>query len=184
MTRFARMMGWDEERTYAYFQAALNLMPLTPAIPASQEEAFYSAVMASAPGEMARVPGNEHKARITANSIAQSTLAAYHDELRWTSAYLLHRSVRPSNLEVLSNATADRVLLERSDRDGSLKATGLVVHVGDGDDTQEKVISLDEQGEIALTGGAFGTVSVLQRSGVGYECLFHQIISFICCFLS
>lgn len=169
MTRFAQMMGWDEERLYAYYQAALNLMPLTPAIPAAEPEAFYNAVMAVAPAEMTQAPCDEHKTRITHNSIAQSTLAAYHNELRWTSAYLLHESVRPSNLVVVSNATADRVLLERSAADGSLRATGIVLHVGKGEDkaVQQVQVLLEDTGEIALTGGTFGAVGVLQRSGVG-----------------
>jgi choline dehydrogenase-like flavoprotein len=92
-------------------------------------------------------------------------VACYPDELRWTSAYLLHDSVRPSNLTVLSDTVVDRVLLERTGE--QVTAKGVVVRVGEGAAQKECVVRLDERGEIALTGGAFGTVSVLQRSGVG-----------------
>lgn len=161
------MMGWDDEQLYAYYQAALNLMPLTPSIPAALKEDFYSAILAEVPADMTRIPDDEYKALITVNSIALASVAAYPNEVRWTSALLLHPSVKPTNLVVLTNATADRVLLDRSDRDGSLKATGVVLQVSGAAGPEEKVVALDEQGEVVLTGGAFGATSVLQRSGIG-----------------
>jgi hypothetical protein len=165
MQRYADMMGWSLERTNAYYQAALNLMPVTPAILADQPEPFYAALLEALPGDMVRVPGHHHATRITEHSLALSGIAAYHDELRWTSAYLLHDSVRPRNLEVITNATVDKVVLSR---DGNgLAATGVLLRVGEGDKARSVEVSVDEHGEIALTGGAFGAASVLQRSGIG-----------------
>ena len=116
---------------------------------------------------MQRVQDNEHKACITMNSIAESSIAAYPNETRWTSAYLLHDSVRPSNLKVISNAVADRVLFdtdtEQSRESGEVTASGVLIHMQD----ETFIARLDACGEVALTGGAFGTVGVLQRSGVG-----------------
>jgi hypothetical protein len=165
MQRYADAMGWSLERANGYYQAALNLIPVTVAIPANKPEPFYAALLDALPGDMVAVPGHHHNTRITERSLALSGIAAYHDELRWTSAYLLHDSVRPRNLEVLTNATVDKVVLGR---DGSgLAATGVLLRVGDGDKAQSVEVKLDEHGEIALTGGAFGAAGVLQRSGIG-----------------
>lgn len=169
--RFAELMGWTEDQILQYYQAALNIMPLTRAIPEHTPEAFYEAVQKNLPADMLSVEHNEHKARVNVNSLAEVSVACYPNEVRWTSAYLLHDSVRPSNLKVLPHAVVDRVVLEK--RGETVVATGVVVRLdadaeaGAGKDKVEWVARLDEKGEIALTGGAFGTVSVLQRSGVG-----------------
>jgi hypothetical protein len=181
--RLAGMMGWSTHTMDVYYQAALNLMPLSRAIPAQAPERFYEAVLAGAVQHagMAPVAGNEHKAAITLNSIAESTLAAYdHNEVRWTSAYLLHDSVRPRNLKVVSDAVVDKVVFSRLPSQ-ELAATGVVVRIDSASDSDAEVtadsgtqrqkleylVQLDAHGEVALTGGALGCVSVLQRSGVG-----------------
>lgn len=165
VARYAKLMGWSETQVLAYYQAALNLMPLSRSIPEHTPEEFYEAVHRNLPEDMKRVHGDEHQARVNVNSIAEVSVACYPNELRWTSAYLLHDLVRPSNLKVLSNAVVDKVVLERKGE--QVTATGVVIRLGEGANKTEYVAKLDEHGEIALTGGAFGTVSVLQRSGVG-----------------
>ena len=174
------MMGWSEERINAYYQAALNLMPITPSIPAAEPEPFYQAMMDNLPEEMVKVPNNNHATRITVNSLAMSALAAYPNELRWTSAYLLHDSVRPDNLEVLCNASVDKILFENNS--GNVKAKKILIQVGEGVAAQPVVVTLEDGGDVAVTGGAFGAVGVLQRSGIGLvalicSCFYYIIIT-------
>ncbi len=160
-------MGWTEDQVLAYYQAALNLMPISPSIPKHTPEPFYEAILSNLPQGISNLgeEGNEHKTRVSLDSVAEFSVACYPNELRWTSAYLLHDSVRPSNLTVLSNTVVDKVVLEKVNN--QVVAKGVVIQVGEGADRKEIVARLDTQGEIALTGGAFGAVSVLQRSGVG-----------------
>ena len=180
------MMGWSDERITTYFQAALNLIPLVPSIPTAKPERFYTAVMETLPaaGLTKRVKDDEYQTLIALNSISRSTLAVYLDELRWTSAYLLHESVRPSNLKVISSATADRVIFEKeflvssnvaSDDKGTSKqprAVGVVLRVQNNnkdnkEEEKECLVLCEPTGEVVLTGGALGAVGVLQRSGIG-----------------
>jgi hypothetical protein len=168
-----------------YMQAALNMIPVMPSIPDSQPERFYQAVMHGVTAKdnknpLSLVDGNEHKTEISLDSLSRSSIAAYcvgGEELRWTSAYLLSDSVRPSNLDVAANATVEKVLLVADPvKKGQLRCSGLVVHkVKAGTDAnhplpQREVVALRlaENGEVVLTGGSLGTVGILQRSGVGY----------------
>jgi len=166
-------MGWTDEQVLAYYQAALNLMPISRSIPKHAQESFYEAILSNLPKGISNLAeeGNEHKTRLSLDSVAEFSVACYPNELRWTSAYLLHDSVRPSNLTVLSNAVVDKVVLEKVNN--QVVAKGVLIQVGEGADRKEVVARLDDHGEIALTGGAFGAVSVLQRSGVGYVFFFY-----------
>lgn len=165
LQRLANMMGWTNERLQSYYQAALNLMPITPAIPHDQPEAFYNALMAAVPPDQIRAEGDYHNTSVTQNSLAMAALAAYPNELRWTSAYLLHDNIRPSNLRVVTNAAAEKLLFEEGE--SGISARGVRLILGEGTDAHSVEVFVDEDGEIALTGGAFGATSVLQRSGVG-----------------
>lgn len=175
-------MGWSEQRARSYYQAALNLMPIVPAIPVDKPEAFYQALLEALPDGM-RVPGDCFDTEITKNALAITALASYPNELRWTSAYLLHDSVRPPNLEVLTNATVEKIILEEhspqpaGSSESAVAARGVLVRVAEAGDRvghglaqgseRPVFLCLDDHGEIALTGGAFGAPAVLQRSGVG-----------------
>mmetsp|Transcript_54169 Transcript_54169/g.106998 ORF Transcript_54169/g.106998 Transcript_54169/m.106998 type:complete len:689 (-) Transcript_54169:133-2199(-) len=165
LRRLAGMMGWSEQRLQSYYQAALNLMPITPAVPKDQPEDFYNALMTAVPADQTRAEGDYHNTNVTENALAMAALAAYPNEIRWTSAYFLHDSVRPSNLRVVTDATVEKLLLEENG-DG-VSTRGVQLLIGQGSDARTVKVELDKDGEVALTGGAFGATSVLQRSGVG-----------------
>ena len=172
-------MGWSRLRLDTYYQTALNLMPITRAIPASKPEPFYTAIieaLTEAPSSGSdsykplfnRLPDDEHKTHIVIDSIGESSLAVFDDENRWTSAYLLDASVRPANLKVVANAIVDRVSIESTPTGDSnqprLTAKGVEVEI----EGQRFMAQLaHDGGEIALTSGAFGNTGILQRSGVG-----------------
>lgn len=162
--RVAKEMGWSFAQITSFFQAALNLMPLCRSIPTS--EAFYTAcidVLTDQPS-FNRVEGNEYKSDIILNSIAEPSLAMYEvNGVRWTPAWLLDESLRPANLVVLPDTAVNRITWEKSREE--IKATGVEVK----DVATGKLVQLriKPYGEVLLTGGAFGSVAVLHRSGVG-----------------
>jgi hypothetical protein len=130
--RLASTMGWTEQQIRSYYQAALNLMPIVPSIAADKPEAFYDALLQALPAEQ-RVQGDCYDTVIKENAVALTGIAAYHNDLRWTSALLLHDSVRPSNLDVLTNAAVERIVLEEGQHsqsgEGSVAARGVLVRV-------------------------------------------------------
>ena len=170
--RVALEMGWTVTQLDEYFQAALNLMPLAPAIPHDAPVPFYTAVMESltSPGALngsplSRLDDDEHKSGVVVDSVAMSSLAMYTledgREVRWTPTYLLLDEVRPSNLHIVTNALVDRLKFN----DTLTAAEGVVVQVGD--ETFMASPESDGGGTIALTLGALGTAALLQRSGCG-----------------
>jgi choline dehydrogenase-like flavoprotein len=172
--RVASAMGWEIETLDTYFQAALDLMPLVPAMNNMKEE-FYQAWIESLtnnkyPRPLNRLPQDTFPADIVMNSIAQPLMAYYHDELRWTSAYLLSPNIKPKNLTVLSHSIVDNVTIEQDKDTKNTRATGLVIHTSNAHD-HSKVdtvyLPLSEHSEVLLTSGALGTAGILQRSGVG-----------------
>jgi hypothetical protein len=132
LQRLAMTMGWSEQQIRGYYQAALNLMPIVPSVAADKPEAFYEALLQALPAEQ-RVDGDRYDTVIRENAVALTGLAAYHNDLRWTSALLLHDSARPSNLDVLTNAAVERIVLEDETNsntgEGSVAARGVVVRV-------------------------------------------------------
>jgi hypothetical protein len=132
LQRLATTMGWTEQQIRGYYQAALNLMPIVPSIAADKPEPFYDALLQALPAEQ-RVDGDCYDTVIRENAVALTGLAAYRNDLRWTSALLLHDSVRPSNLDVLTNAAVERIVLEDGHNsksgEGCVAARGVLVRV-------------------------------------------------------
>jgi hypothetical protein len=132
LQRLATTMSWTEQQIRGYYQAALNLMPIVPSIASDKPEAFYEALLQALPAEQ-RVQGDCYDTVIKENAVALTGIAAYHNDLRWTSALLLHDSVRPSNLDVLTNAAVERIVLEEGPHsqsgEGCVAARGVLVHV-------------------------------------------------------
>ena len=139
----AQLMGWSHDRLCTYFQAALNLMPLSPSISDQKPIPFYDAVVKTLtntisstrdshthvrhvdghvdvihPGLHA-LPDNEHQAKVTVNTIARSSLAMYEDvnnedDVRWTAAYLMQDPFKPKSLKIITNATVDSIVFNGS----------------------------------------------------------------------
>lgn len=156
----AQLMGWSHDRLCTYFQAALNLMPLSPSISDQKPIPFYDAVVETLtnntsstrdshvdghadvihPGLHA-LPDNEHQAKVTVNTIARSSLAMYEDvnnedDVRWTAAYLMQDPFKPKSLKVITNATVDSIVFNGGssgeEQEGKeLLATGVKIVVGD-----------------------------------------------------
>ena len=128
--RIAKEMNWDVYKLDCYYQAALNLMPLAPAIKVNEQVEFYTHLIESISksNNFGRLPDDEHKSLVTVNSVANSSLAMYSDEeLRWTSAYLIDEANRPTNLTVMTDAVVDKVTF--TEHDNELIATGVDVIV-------------------------------------------------------
>ncbi|CAM9285746.1 unnamed protein product, partial [Ectocarpus fasciculatus] len=165
----AAAMGWSLARIDKYYQAALNMIPIERAI--LQPEQFYADVITSLTKPSAdgiaplmRVKDDHYNTEIVVNSVAENALAMFPDEQRWTSALLLHEAVQPANLTVLTNVTTDRILIENDRTRNELTATGVIVR---DHNNVERLIRLDKDGLLAVTGGAIGTPAILQRSGIG-----------------
>lgn len=168
--RVAIEMGWSISQIRTYFQAALNLMPLCRSIPTP--EAFYTACIdalteQSSASPFQRVKEDEHKSDIVRNTIAEPSLAMYESNgVRWTPAWLLDKSLCPPNLVVFPETSVNRIIWEKSGDE--IKASGVEIKdIATGKPVQ---LYINPTGEVLLTGGAFGSVAVLQRSGVGPAC--------------
>jgi choline dehydrogenase-like flavoprotein len=170
--RMAKEMGWPVIQLSSYYQAALNLMPLAPAIKIDQPVKFYDAVIDNLTNDSSKVKLNrldndEHKSEITVNSIAQSSLAMYSkDELRWAAAYLMHDDNKPKKLKIITDAVVDKILFSNDNDNNELKATGVNIMISG----KPYIAKLDlnaKNSDIAITSGAIGNAAVLQRSGVG-----------------
>lgn len=160
--RYSRMMDWSPQEFDMYLQAALNMIPLQSA---GDGEHFYDEVIRvlKENTSLETFYNNDCKAQVRSESIAYASIAMFPDERRWTSAYLLHDSIRPKNLSIRTNVTVDRAVISR-DACGSLKATGVIIRTADG---QSELINITKTGEIILASGALGTPAILQRSGIG-----------------
>jgi len=161
--RMAQMMGWSVEKLETFIQTALDTVPIVRADGHEMKgETFFNKLMqALAESDDAiRLPGDEFHTHTVPHSIAYCSVSMYNDESRWTPAYLVEHTGRPKKLRVASEAQVERVLFDEDKK----KATGVIVHQrGD-----VKPVRLDEKiGEVAVTAGALGAPSILQRSGVG-----------------
>lgn len=157
-------MGWDVDRLESYYQVALNLIPLSPAISPEHPVPFYTELIRQLSFDS--ISDDEHKTEVNANTIAVPSLAMYDnkDELRWTPAYLMHESVRPNNLFIITDSIADKVLF--SDKDNVLQAIGVDI-IAEGKEMTRSVVRLEDNGALLLTCGSISTAAILQRSGIG-----------------
>jgi len=131
-------------------------------------EPFYDAIIDVLTNKTKTLTANNYDGHIVRNSVGYVTLAMYPDETRWTSAYLLEDPICPSNLEVLTGVTVDKVLFksETNNKSGNkeIVATGVRTLLKDG---SVKNFALSEYGEIVLASGSLGVPEILQRSGIG-----------------
>ena len=167
--RMANHMGWSVLQLDSYYQAALNMMPLAPAIPLNESIPFYNAIIDSLTKDNAPLikigNDNEYKSEIILNSIGVSSLAMYyHDELRWCTAYYTSKYHKPKKLVVLTDVIVDRILLNKNNIN-ELVATGVNILI----DNKVTTIYLNDSNHsnIVLTCGAIGNPALLQRSGIG-----------------
>lgn len=165
----AASMGWTENQIDSYYQAALNMIPVQRAI--MVPEKFYQDIIdsltASSNGDLKplhRLSDDHFHTEIVIDSIAENSVAMFQDEHRFTTALLLRDEIRPPNLIVLTNVTADRVLLAQDPTSQDVNAVGVVVKNAD---DSEDVLQLEKGGLVAITAGAIGTPCILQRSGIG-----------------
>ena len=162
--KIAEEMNINVDDLNMYYQAIMNVIPLSPAIPVGQKIQFYDDVLnyLDKDSVFKRLPGDEHKTELRMNSVGMSTVAMYanKDCLRWTSAMLLHDSVRPSNLKILTEVTVDKIEFDKN-----LHATGVSIEVGVQNEKYQ--LQLEKNGEVILMSGAMGNPAVMQRSGLG-----------------
>jgi len=162
-------MKWSTTQLSSYYQAALNLMPLSSAIKSDQSVSFYNNVIESLTntGKLKRLDNDEHKSEIIVNTIAQSSLAMYaKDELRWCSAYLMHNDNKPKKLKIVTDAYVDKILFNNDNKNNELIATGVDLIISG----EKYTANLDlncKNSDIVITSGAIGSAAVLQRSGIG-----------------
>lgn len=166
--RMANEMGWSVLQLSSYYQAALNLMPLSSAIKIDQPVSFYNEVIEKLTNnKLNRLDNDEHKSEINVNSIAQSSLAMYaKDELRWAAAYLMHNDNKPKKLKVLTDAVVDKITFINDNDTNELKASSVNVIISG----KPYLVNLDltlKHSDIVVTCGAIGNAAILQRSGIG-----------------
>jgi choline dehydrogenase-like flavoprotein len=149
---YMRLMDWTDNQYICYMQTALDMMPLQSA---GCGETLYDTILSTLDKRNVLRTFDEFNAKITPNSASYVSIAMFPDETRWSSAYLLDDSIKPSNLDVKTNWHTDKILFSESN--SKIKAIG--VKSDDG-----KVIHADE---ILLTAGSLGTPAILQRSGIG-----------------
>jgi choline dehydrogenase-like flavoprotein len=178
--QLAEAMAWPVHQLDEYYQAALNMIPIERAIlkPEKYYQDVISALTTSASTSenssqpLKRLEGNHFDTKIVVDSVAENSVAMFSDENRWCSALLTKDGIRPSNMVVLTNVTADRVLFSGDEKADEVSAVGVVVRDNTGKEMQVK---LEEKGLLAVTGGAIGTAAILQRSGVGPRALLDSL---------
>lgn len=83
------------------------------------------------------------------------------DGLRTTSADFVTKKNDKKNIDIVTDAHVDKTILE-ADTDGSLRATGVRAVLSDG-----TVIEAKANKEIIVSGGAYCSPNILNRSGIG-----------------
>lgn len=157
--RYSSMLNLSRHEFDTYIQTILNLIPIDSA--ASFSEKFFDEVIDTL-SRNEKLISHNYKSQITPNSIGYAPIAIFPDETRWTSAYLMEDGIRPANLDVITGASVDKVLL--SDDPTITKAQGVSVVLSDG---TSREYHLSQTGEVVLAGGSLGVPSILQRSGIG-----------------
>lgn len=160
--RYATAMNWSSEQMNMYLQTVLNMIPLQSA---GEDEIFYNAVIDTLHTKKVLSRKDEYKGEITPNSIGYVSVAMFPDATRWTSAYLLHNSVRPKNLIVRSGIAANRILFRESDKGDTIKAIGIETDQGE----------IIPAAHVVITAGSISTPAILQRSGIGPKKLLDEL---------
>ena len=155
-------MDWSLAKMNMYFQAALNMIPLQST---KGDEIFYNAVIDTLHTKKILSRKSEYMSEIVPDTIGYVSVAMFPDETRWTSAYLLHDDVRPKNLFVRSNVAVKRIILEKCEKNGELRATGIETNQGE----------IIKANEIVITAGSLGTPAILQRSGIGPKKMLEEL---------
>jgi len=83
-----------------------------------------------------------------------------HQGLRTTAADFITKGYHRDNITINVNATVDKVIIKNEN--GRLKATGVVVVDNEG--TKSEVFA---KKEVIISGGAFCSPNILNRSGIG-----------------
>jgi choline dehydrogenase-like flavoprotein len=81
--------------------------------------------------------------------------------LRTTSADFITKKNDKKNIHIITDAHVDKVLIEK-DGSGELRATGVRAVLGDG-----TVVEAKADKEIIVSGGAYCSPNILNRSGIG-----------------
>jgi len=157
--RYSSMLNMSRHDFDTYIQTILNMIPIDST--ANFSERFFDEVIDTLARTNYLVHHN-YRSQIVRNSIGYAPIAIFPDETRWTSAYLMEDGVRPSNLDVITGANVDNVLL--SSDSNVMKAKGVNVVLSDGTKSEFR---LSETGEVVLASGSLGVPSILQRSGIG-----------------
>lgn len=84
----------------------------------------------------------------------------HHQGLRTTGADFVTKGYHRDNIDIVTNTTVDKIILEKVD--GSLRATG--VDLTDESGTKRTVTA---SREIIVSGGAYCSPPILLRSGIG-----------------
>lgn len=81
--------------------------------------------------------------------------------LRTTSADFITKKNDKKNIHIITDAHVDKVLIEK-DGSGELRATGVRAVLGDG-----TVVEAKADKEVIVSGGAYCSPNILNRSGIG-----------------
>ena len=154
--RMASAMGWTKHKHDMYIQSVLDMIPIQSA---NCGEIFYDNViqMLSDNNILNEVEDNEYKTKVLYDTISYVSIAMFPDETRWTGAYLLDKSIKPSNLDVITNFFVDKVIF-----DDNKRAIGVL-----SSDKRHIEIYDPDNSEVIIMAGSLGTPAILQRSGIG-----------------
>ncbi|KAH6996008.1 hypothetical protein BKA56DRAFT_539346 [Ilyonectria sp. MPI-CAGE-AT-0026] len=86
-----------------------------------------------------------------------------HQGLRTTGADFITKGPKRSNLHLMVETHVDKVLIEK-DKQGGLRAVGVRVV-----DAQGRVINIKARKEVIISGGAYCSPNILNRSGIGCD---------------
>lgn len=81
--------------------------------------------------------------------------------LRTTSVDFITRKNKKGNIDIITDAHVDKVVLE-TDGNGDFRATGVRAVLSDG-----TVIEARAEKEVIVSGGAYCSPNILNRSGIG-----------------
>lgn len=86
-----------------------------------------------------------------------------HQGLRTTGADFITKGPKRSNLHLMVQTHVDKVMIEK-DIQGGLRAVGVRVA-----DAQGRVIDIKAHKEVIISGGAYCSPNILNRSGIGCD---------------
>lgn len=160
--KYKDAMNWSDSQYFHFMQTALNMIPLQSARNESESVSLYDTILSTwdRHGVLKRVKDDEFKAQIVHDSAAYVSIAMFPDETRWSSAYLLDNAIRPSNLDVITNWHANKIIFNE-------KKEAIAVESSKGN-----VVKADE---FLITAGSLGTPAILQRSGIGPKSVLEKL---------